>query len=70
MPIDLSKSQRRSSRVQKTVDTFILFDVNTQKSNPNTQMDDSHERGDSFALEKLLTVDKRGIIVKFPVRNE
>ena len=48
---DSSKFQRRSSRVRKSVDTFILFDVNTQKSNPNTQMDDSDEREDSFALK-------------------
>jgi len=32
MPIDSSKSQRRSSRVRKTTDTFILSAVNTQKS--------------------------------------
>ena len=32
MPIDSSKSQRRSSRVRKTVDTFIFSDGNTQKS--------------------------------------
>ena len=38
---DSSKSQRLTSRVwEKTVDTFILSDVNAQKSNPNTQMDD------------------------------
>jgi len=57
MPIDSSKFQRRSSRVRKTVDTFILS-VNTQKSNPNAQMDDSDERWDSFALEKSPSVDE------------
>ena len=43
--------QRRSSRVRKSVETFILSDVNAQKSNPNAQMDDSDEREDSFALK-------------------
>ena len=51
MPIDSSKFKCRSSRVRKTVDILILSDVNTQKSNPNAQMDVSNERGDSFALE-------------------
>ena len=38
---------------------FILSDVNTQKSNPYAQMDDADECVDSFALEKLPSVDKR-----------
>ena len=45
MPIDSSKSQRHSSRVRKTTDTFILSDVSTQKSKPKTQVDDSDEHG-------------------------
>ena len=42
MPIDSSKSQRHSSRVRKTTDTFILS-VNTKKSKPKTLTDDSDE---------------------------
>ena len=57
-------------RVRKTEDPFILSYVNTHKSKPNTQMDDSDERGDSFALEKLTSVDEREKIVKSPVRNK
>ena len=45
MPIDSSKSQRHSSRVRKTTDTFILSDVNTQKAKLKTQVDDSDEHG-------------------------
>ena len=71
MPIDSSKSQRHSSRVRKTVDTFILSDVNTQKSKPKTQVDDSDEHGDSFArIKKSKKVDEREKIVKSPVTNE
>ena len=70
MPIDSSKSQRHSSRVRKTVDTFILSDVNTQKSKPTTQVDDSDEHGDSFArIKKSKKVDEREKIVKSPVFN-
>ena len=71
MPIDSSKSQRRSSRVRKTTDTFILSDVNTQKSKPKTQVDDSDEHGDSFVqIKKSKKVDEREKIVKSPVKNE
>ena len=71
MPIDSSKSQRRSSRVRKTTDTFILSDVNTQKLKSKTQVDDSDEHGDSFArIKKSKKVDEREKIVKSPVLNE
>ena len=52
MPTDSSKFQRRSSRARKSVDTFILSYVNTQKSNHNAQIDVSDEREDSIVLEK------------------
>ena len=46
-------------------------DVNTQKSKPTTQVDDSDEHGDSFArIKKSKKVDEREKIVKSPVTNE
>jgi len=38
MPLDSSMFQRLSSRVRKIADTFILSDINTQKSNQKAQM--------------------------------
>ena len=70
MPIDSSKSKGRSSRSRKSVDAFILSDVNTRKSNHNAQVDVSDNRGDSIALEKSPSVDTRGKIIKSSVRNE
>ena len=63
MPIDSSRFQRRSSRVRKTVDTSILSDVNTQKSNP--QMDDSDENCQNFAARHNKFIDN----VKLPYFN-
>ena len=51
MLIDSSKSERRSSRSRKSVDAFILSDVNTRKSNHKAQVDVSDNRGDSIALK-------------------
>ena len=48
---------------RKRVDTFILSDVNTQKSNPKAQIDVSDEREDSIALEKSPSVDEKEIFV-------
>ena len=50
IPTDSSKSTRRSSRSQKSVDAFISFDINTRKSNHKAQVDVSDNRGDSIAL--------------------
>jgi len=51
------KSVQIQTPLIKTVDTFISSDVNTQ--NHNTQMHDSDEGWDSFALEKSPSVDER-----------
>ena len=48
---DSSKFQRRPSCARKSVDTFILSDVNAQKSKPTTLIHVSDKRGDLFAPE-------------------
>ena len=53
------RNAERSSRAWKSVDTFILPDVNTWKSNHNAQINDSDQRGDSIAVEKSPLVDER-----------
>ena len=45
MPIDSSKTKHQSSQSRKLVDSFILSDVNTRKSNHNAQVDVSDNRG-------------------------
>ena len=52
MPIDSSKFQRRSSRARKSVDTFILSDVNTRKSMFQMSVG-------TITQEKSLSFDKR-----------
>ena len=61
------RNAERSSRARKSVDTFILPDVNTWKSNHNAQIDVSDERENSITLEKSPSVDERGKIAKSPV---
>ena len=63
---DSSKSKRRSSRSRKSVDTFILSDVNTRKSNHNYQVDISDYCGDYIALENSPSVDTRGKLSNLP----
>jgi len=57
-------------RARKSVDDFMLSDVNIQKSNHNAQIDVSDGLEDSIVLENSPSVDEREKIVKFSVRNE
>jgi hypothetical protein len=71
MPTDSSKSTRRSSRSRKSVDAFVLSDINSRKSNHKAQVDVSDNRGDSIVPKrKPRSDDTREKIIKSPVSNE
>ena len=52
MPTDSSKSTRRSSRSRKSVDAFILSDINTRKSDHKAQVNVSDNREDSIVPKR------------------